>query len=411
MDKKAGDVPKKLYYVLISLATPSKDATTTTGASEMSVSFKGLTSEQSYERHQKVCHGTETVSYKFHIPDLTVGTLDNLMKTSDEVSKLDSGMEQLCRKVVQTMTEVLDQPTPRWTIGTGKDGGKDVVSIDTYLKNWQWDEKKYPRKESLKTIIGRIQSQNAKFESDLRTRSTNYATLARTLAAEARKDAGSLATRSLNEIVKAEDIVETDYLTTLFVVVPKHMTKEWLGSYETMVDFVLPKSSKLLAEDPEFGLYSVTLFKRMADDFRNAAREKRYTVREVKKADLTEEAKSARASRSDEKKTLETKLTRWCKINFGEIFSAWMHVKAIKIFVESVLRYGLPPKFISPIIRYDSPKKDTKKLLPTLGRVYGMQEQSGSKKEEEASIIIPGASQEKYYPFVYTVLELDLVKV
>lgn len=410
MDKKAGDVQKKLFYVLISLATPSKGASTME-STDMSVSFSGLSSEQSYEKHQRLCHGTDTVSYKFHIPDLIVGTLDNLMKTSDEVAKLDTSMEQLCRKVVQTMTEVLDQPNPVWTIGSGKEGAKDVTSIDDYLKDWHWDEKKYPyKKDPLKTILGRIQTQNSKFESDLRTRSTNYSTLARTLAAEARKDSGSLATRSLNEIVKASDIVETEYLTTLFIVVPKHMSKEWLASYETMVDFVLPKSSKLIHEDSESALFTVTLFKRMADDFKNAAREKRYTVREVKKADLTEEAKTARASRADEKKVLESKLIRWCRINFGEIFAAWMHVKAVRIFVESVLRYGLPPKFISPIVRYDSPKKDTKKLLPALGRVYGMQEQKG-KKEEDAGIIIPGAAQEKYYPFVYTVLELDLVKV
>lgn len=410
MDKKTAEVQRKLHYVLISVATPSKGATTME-TSDVSVSFSGLSYDQSFEKHKKLCESTETVSYKFHIPDLIVGTLDNLMKMSDEVAKLDSSMEQLCRKVVQTMTEVLDTPNPSWVIGSGKDGSKGTLSIDEYLNDWHWDEKKYPyKKDPLKTILGRIQTQNSKFESDLRTRSTNYSTLARTLAAEARKDAGSLATRSLNEIVKVDDIIETEYLTTLFIVVPKHMSKEWLMTYETMVDFVLPKSSKLIFEDSEFCLYSVTLFKRMADDFKNAAREKRYTVREVKKSDLTEEAKTARASRAEEKKTLENKLTRWCRINFGEIFSAWMHVKAVKIFVESVLRYGLPPKFVSPIVRYNSPKKDTKKLLPALGRVYGMQEQKG-KKEEDSGIIIPGASQEKYYPFVYTVLELDLVKV
>ena len=410
MSKEAGEVQKKLYYVMISLATPPKGAVTME-ASEMGVSFSGLSAEQSYEKHQKLCSGTDTVSYKFHIPDLIVGTLDNLMKMSDEVAKLDSGTEQLCRKVVQTMTEVLDQPNPKWTIDSGKSGSKDVTSIDDYLKDWHWDEKKYPyKKESLKAILARIQAQNGKFESDLRTRSTNYATLARTLAAEARKDAGSLATRSLNDIVKAEDIVETEYLTTLFVVVPKHMTKEWLGTYETMVDLVLPRSSRVLFEDPEFALYTVTLFKRMADDFKNAAREKRYTVREVRKSDLTEEAKTARASRADEKKVLESKLLRWCKTNFGEIFAAWMHVKAIRIFVESVLRYGLPPKFITPIVRYDSPKRDTKKLLPALGRVYGTQERK-AKKEEDVNVVIPGATQEKYYPFVYSILELDLVKV
>lgn len=31
-------------------------------------------------------------------------------------------------------------------------------------------------------------------------------------------------------------------------------------------------------------------------------------------------------------------LVRWLKINFGELFSALIHIKALRVFVESVLR-------------------------------------------------------------------------
>jgi hypothetical protein len=31
-------------------------------------------------------------------------------------------------------------------------------------------------------------------------------------------------------------------------------------------------------------------------------------------------------------------LVRWLKVNFGEAFIAWIHVKALRVFVESVLR-------------------------------------------------------------------------
>ena len=31
-------------------------------------------------------------------------------------------------------------------------------------------------------------------------------------------------------------------------------------------------------------------------------------------------------------------LVRWLKVNFSEAFSAWIHVKALRVFVESVLR-------------------------------------------------------------------------
>ena len=42
-----------------------------------------------------------------------------------------------------------------------------------------------------------------------------------------------------------------------------------------------------------------------------------------------------------ERQTLHTDLVRWLKINFGEIFSALIHIKALRTFVESVLRYNI----------------------------------------------------------------------
>ena len=40
-----------------------------------------------------------------------------------------------------------------------------------------------------------------------------------------------------------------------------------------------------------------------------------------------------------ERQKLYANLVRWLKINFGEIFSASIHIKALRVFVESVLRY------------------------------------------------------------------------
>lgn len=43
-------------------------------------------------------------------------------------------------------------------------------------------------------------------------------------------------------------------------------------------------------------------------------------------------------------------MIRWCRAHFGEAFSAWMHVKTVKCFVESVMRYGLPIDFSTFIL-------------------------------------------------------------
>lgn len=51
---------------------------------------------------------------------------------------------------------------------------------------------------------------------------------------------------------------------------------------------------------------------------------------------------------------LHAGMIRWCRAHFGEAFSAWMHVKLIKSYVESVMRYGLPVDFSAFML---SPKK------------------------------------------------------
>lgn len=43
-------------------------------------------------------------------------------------------------------------------------------------------------------------------------------------------------------------------------------------------------------------------------------------------------------------------IIRLAKTNFSEVFSSWVHLKALRVFVESVLRYGLPPDFTSAVI-------------------------------------------------------------
>lgn len=61
-------------------------------------------------------------------------------------------------------------------------------------------------------------------------------------------------------------------------------------------------------------------------------------------------------------------MVRWLKINFSEACTAWIHIKALRIFVESVLRYGLPVNFQAAIIKPQ--KKGSKRLRETLDNLY-----------------------------------------
>jgi len=73
-------------------------------------------------------------------------------------------------------------------------------------------------------------------------------------------------------------MVQSENLTTLLVVVPKFATKEWLGGYERLTQYVVPRSSVCLLEEADACLFRVVLFKRVADAFKTAASDAGFQV-------------------------------------------------------------------------------------------------------------------------------------
>lgn len=63
------------------------------------------------------------------------------------------------------------------------------------------------------------------------------------LAQIARKQTGSLAVRDLGALVAEKDVVSTENLVTVFVVVPRHVKKDWLASYENLTEYVVRSRS------------------------------------------------------------------------------------------------------------------------------------------------------------------------
>jgi len=338
-------------------------------------------------------------NFKFTIPDLKVGTLDVLVGLSDELAKLDVYTESVTRKVAQYLSDVLEDEKDKIQESL-QAGNKDLVS---YLTKFEWDTAKYPIKQSLKTISEIIAKQISLIDGDLKTKSQAYNNLKGNLQNLEKKNTGSLLTRTLTDLVKKEDFVlDSEYLVTLVVVVPKVNYKDWYNKYESLANFVVPRSSKLLYEDNELGLFNVTIFKKTLDEYKTHCRENRFTVREF---EYNEEALAAGKNElsklvSDKQKQFGP-LVKWLKVNFSEAFMAWMHVKALRAFVESVLRYGLPVTFQAMLLRPQ--RKGGKRLLEELNKLYRHLDVSLGGTSASDVVDIPGLSvgTADYYPFVF----------
>jgi len=322
----------------------------------------------------------------------------------------------------------------------------DNLSPLKYIEKFKWNQVRYPKRGNIKQLVETLLKESAKADEELKKHQQDYNDVRQQYSAIERKETGTLLVKSLNPFVKEKDIIETEHLTTLLIVVPKSKEQEFVSTYEILEDIaaekeeararereereaqhaaatddlddapktekvkeaekaklkrpqddananlnvaadgdkdkreekrvkpkskqtcknVVPRSAKKLADEPgdEFLLFRVVVFKKGADTLKNLCRERRYTVRAFafdaeEEKDLVEKKNNLQR----QKKKLKNFLLMWSKTTFGEVFAAWVHLKAMRLFVEAVLRFGLPVNFLAVLIE---PKKGTEKNLRTI---------------------------------------------
>jgi len=362
------------------------------------------------ESQDELYRGTD-VSCKqdtFNLPieKLRVGTMDSLMSLGDDLSKMDMLAEATAFKLFKQLDELKRD-------GSVTGGAKlDVngVPIGAYVRTWEWDEAKFQMKTPLRELAESISQRISGLEDDLKTKMIEMSSLKSAIQQYERKGQGNLMVRALDDVVTEDDYLETEYMTTLLVVVPKHSYKEFSGTYMKMAEHVVPLTAKLIHEDAEFGLFTVVVFKKSVEKFRAAAREKRFMVRDYvfdeKKAEEGEKDKEEKVA---EYSRLKGVMSHWCSINFAEAYGMMMHLKAIRVFVESCMRYGLTtsgggarrPNFKAFLLQ---PKKGkTEVLRKDLAKLYS---KPGSLLDGDDDMMVPGATGE-FFPYVYVPISLD----
>jgi len=359
--------------------------------------------------------------FKFEVPSLTVGTLDTLMNLSDDLGKTDSLVEGIVRKIEKTAAELADRRNVDLSVGG--------VPAQRYVQQFAWDSAKYPNRRPLKELVALISGGAVAVEEELKQLTQSFGDKTVALQEVKRRKAGNLLAADLNDVITDEimskvKLVNTEYLKTVFIAVPLSMEEsfvrnveklgndlvgyggpDWsrdpenLGqpvSYGPQVDRhkvrgspVVPGSVQRVHNDEDSVLYSVTILKGMYEpgyyengefqpgtkvdfeaEFAKACREKRYVLREFD-WDPSQSSKSSMALEQLQVEVdgMQSALSRWCKNHFGDVFVAWMHIKVIRVFVESVLRYGLPVDFTAVLYKVQPGKEQD--LISSLDKQLG----------------------------------------
>lgn len=163
---------------------------------------------------------------------------------------------------------------------------------------------------------------------------------------------GNLATKSLTPIVDPSLLVQdSEYLETHLIAVPSNLKKDFVKCYETLSPMVVPRSSVQVAQDDEFILFAVTTFKKHSAEFQQKCREQKWTPRQYKYVEGGKEEEQKELDRvGREEKKIWGEALRLSRTGWSESVMIWAHVMALRVFVESVLRYGLPLEFVSALV-------------------------------------------------------------
>lgn len=342
----------------------------------------------------------------FKIPEFKIGSLDSLIVESEELAKYDAQIGGSIAKIVEILSGLNETSTNAF-----KTVPINNVPIPEYLENFQWQTRKFKLDKPIAELIELISGEAAQLDADVRATFSNYNNAKTSLVAAERKKTGDLSVRSLHDIVKPEDfILKSEYLTTVLIAVPKNLKSEFEKTYETLTPNVVPGSAGIISQDSEYILYNVHLFKKNAQEFCTKAREKKYIPREFNYSEeLIDQLKKEHDSAANLEHSLRVQLVRLAKTAYSDCFVDWFHIKAVRVYVESVLRYGLPPHFNTKIIAV--PPKNLTKCKHELIEAFGYLSGNAFAKDKQGKILKQDTSLHQYATLVDTEYEPFVIYV
>jgi V-type H+-transporting ATPase subunit C len=334
---------------------------------------------------------------------MKVGPFETLLSLSDELGRADTYCEGVVRRAERAVADSYvaskqaeaaaksKRAAPGSDEATPAAAGSypplalrvDNKTVAGYLREWAWDSEAWDYREPLPDLVKRLLSAAERTDAELRSYSSSYSEKRQALTTLERKRDGNLLVKGLEDVItpaaltnaRAEFVTGfSEYLSTLVCIVPKSATSNgtpgeeaFLQSYESLAagavpygpehnresvkgSPVVPGSARRIATDPDkdgYTLFLITALKKYEESLKQALKEKRVVVRDF----TFNPAASGSGMRQIADLEVETSsslnaLREVSQRKFGEAFSLWMHVKAIRCFVEGVLKYGLPQRYV-----------------------------------------------------------------
>lgn len=352
-------------------------------------------------------------------------SIDQLMKLADEIDRADSNALTNLTKSANAIKEQ-KRKVEEFKKGeeelSSKGGGVELlvpellmetkdnndVKFENFFQRWTWTEDGYQRinvDEMFRTLCEQID----RAEKDFRRESSLMQDAYIKIQNLSRNKDGNLSVRAIDEdvynkmdLIECEkDItthtslqrglfVETKNITTLLIVV----SMSTLGDFKKNCYryYVIPDSYQEVIRESGWVLCAVSLLRNHVDDYKTLCKGEGWVIREFvySREGIDSRNKSIIEAKEGYKNQCNS-YTEFLRNNYLDTAVTWMRVRALRIFVESILEYGHNTDFEAFLISSTS-QKLIDKIHQNLEAEFG---DPSKRKDEDV------AADKEYHSYIH----------
>lgn len=373
-----------MFFSLISLPLPNRSE------------VQRLGSEDIFRNGKILCEKFSdiTIISPFNIPLLKVGTLDSLVEAGERLAEFDLDFKTTIKDIICATRKLLeiekgDTISDMEAVLSETLKMEGNQSCQNYIMNkdgWRWNAMKYRSDRTLNEMSMVLEDERNHIDSFVRARMANHMEKRRKFDDFKLKNGDNLLESVLcftkndaeefNVIMNPLEIENDDQycslMSTQALIIPKMDEKTFLNEYETsLCGMMVPRSARKIKENETHTLYIVTIFRKSIDEFMKNINTHKWIPKQwtIINDETTDTPSMIQDRMQRDLKADWNSLIRQLKINWSEIFGAWIHLKVITLFVESILLYGLPPIFMIGAIKIQSHNEYTSLRMKILKKL------------------------------------------
>ena len=328
--------------------------------------------------------------------ELVNDNLDTLFKINDDLIRDEQEIESFLKSLEKQLSDLTSNPLQIKFRGS-------LLEPKKAITEFQWDEGKYPnRSKTIADIMHKINEKYTETRKTIKAKTDDYNNSINDLKLKkkSQNEALSLMKQDYRDLVSKSknEMKTTDYLCTMLCFVPTGSEKTFKSKYMTLADgMVVPYSALRIdrGEDEKMQLYRVIVMKHKKDDFRTQCQgQLRITCREYNEEELlnkpVEEKEIEKLANESTQKKHD--LERHAESGYSEVFYALLHLKYLRLYVESCLKYTSGDYY--SVLVY-TPREKEQKLISTMIKTFNDTKEQGwyGTKEELKET-------EDFYPFI-----------